>query len=119
MTGFDVGGRLPIFGRAGELTPGAIILLIVLLAVAAAVAVVVIRARMNGARHLELTVRARVAEKREARGGMGDCHVTFELAEGEMRELRLTGAQASLLAAGDTGRLTFQGRRFVSFERGK
>lgn len=118
MTGFDVGGRLPIYGRAGELTPGAIILLIVLLAIAAAIVVINIRARMNGARHLELTVKARVAEKREARGGMGDCHVTFELAEGETRQLRLTGAQASLLAAGDTGRLTYRGKEFVSFDKG-
>ena len=116
MAGFDVGGRLPIFGRAGELTPGAIILAIILLAVIAAMAVIAIRTRMNGARTLELTVKARVAEKREARGGMGDCLVTFELAEGETRKLRLTGAQAALLAEGRAGALTYRGKEFISFE---
>ena len=116
MTGFDMGGRLPIFGRVGDVTPGAIILAIVLLAVVAAVMVIVIRTRMNGARTLELTVKARVAGKREAKGGMGDCSVTFALAEGEKRELRLTGAQAALLAEGRTGTLTYRGKEFISFE---
>ena len=47
---------------------------------------------------------------------MGDCLVTFELAEGETRKLRLTGAQAALLAEGRAGALTYRGKEFISFE---
>jgi len=111
------GRRLPFNGRPGEVTPGAVVLAVILLAVAAAVAVVVIRTRMNGARRLELTVRARVATKRETKDGMY-CVVWFDLPEGEKRELRLTASEASLLAEGQEGRLTCRGRRFIQFTRG-
>ena len=116
MTGFDVGGRLPIFGRVVELTPGAIVLLVVLLVAAAAVVVLVVRARMSGARKLELTVKASVAEKREAKGGAGDCFVTFNLPERETMTLKLTASQASLLREGQAGELTVKGGKFVSFQ---
>ena len=44
-------------------------------------------------------------------------YATFQLTNGERVELRLSGRQYSMLAEGDTGTLTMQGRRFISFER--
>lgn len=114
MTGFDMGGRLPISGRVYEMTPGAVVLSVIFLAVAAAVAVFVIRARMNGARKLELTVKATVAEKREAGNGM-DYRVTFALPEGETATLKLSGAEAAPLQEGQAGELTVRGKEFISF----
>ncbi len=115
MTGFDVGGRLPVYGRVGELemSTGMNILFGVLLATAAVIAVFVIRARMNGARKLELTMRATVAEKRE-KGEV--CRVTFALPEGEEVTLKLSAPEAALLREGQAGELTVRGREFISFE---
>ena len=36
---------------------------------------------------------------------------------GDRMELRLSGAEYGMLAEGDRGRLTFQGTRYLSFER--
>ena len=116
MTGFNMGGRLPIFGRVGEPTPGLTIAFYILLAAAAVAVVFIIRARMNDGRHMEVSVKARVADKREIKGGM-DCVVSFELPEGETKALRLAASEATSLAPGDKGKLTYQGKRFVAFEK--
>ena len=44
-------------------------------------------------------------------------YATFEFANGERMELRLPGKQAGLLVEGDRGRLSWQGNRFLGFER--
>ncbi|MBQ7454840.1 MAG: DUF2500 domain-containing protein [Clostridia bacterium] len=116
VMGFDVGGHLPIFGRVGEVSTGMSVLFYILLAAAVVAAVLILRARRSDGRHMELTVKACVAEKREAKNGM-DYVVSFELAEGERRELRLSAAEAGSMAVGDAGRLTFRGRRFIGFDR--
>lgn len=77
-----------------------------------------------------LTVAARVVAKRENvsvhrhhSGGAGHTtrsttyYVTFEFDGGDRSELRLSGQEYGLLAEGDTGLLTFQGTRFVDFQR--
>ena len=75
-----------------------------------------------------LTVEATVVAKRQSfsshRSG-GDhmsttssrYYVTFQVESGDRMELQMTGPEYGMLAEGDRGRLTFQGTRYVSFER--
>lgn len=42
---------------------------------------------------------------------------TFEVESGDRMEFRLQGQEYGLLAEGDAGKLTFQGTRFLGFER--
>ncbi|MBQ8237811.1 MAG: DUF2500 domain-containing protein [Oscillospiraceae bacterium] len=44
-------------------------------------------------------------------------YVTFQVASGDRLELRLAGHQFGLMVEGDRGRLTFQGTRFLDFQR--
>lgn len=44
-------------------------------------------------------------------------YVTFQVASGDRMELMMPGNQFGLLIEGDRGNLTFQGTRFLSFER--
>ena len=44
-------------------------------------------------------------------------YVTFELPSGDRMELKMTGREYGLLAEGDTGMLSFQGTRYLGFER--
>ena len=43
--------------------------------------------------------------------------VTFEVESGDRMELRLAGNEYGLLVEGDKGKLSFQGTRFLGFER--
>lgn len=43
--------------------------------------------------------------------------VTFEVESGDRMELHVSGTEYGMLVEGDTGRLTFQGTRYLSFER--
>ena len=78
----------------------------------------------------KLTVAARVVAKRENvsvhhHHGNGAGHTTrsttyyaaFEFDGGDRMELRLSGQAYGLLAEGDAGLLTFQGTRFLDFQR--
>ena len=44
-------------------------------------------------------------------------YVTFQVESGDRMELRLSGTEYGMLAEGDNGRLTFQGTRYLGFER--
>ena len=44
-------------------------------------------------------------------------YVTFEVESGDRMELRVDGDEYGLLVEGDQGLLTFQGTRFLGFER--
>jgi hypothetical protein len=44
-------------------------------------------------------------------------YATFEVESGDRMELPLSGHEYAMLAEGDTGTLTFQGTRFLGFER--
>ena len=44
-------------------------------------------------------------------------YVAFQVESGDRMELQMTGPEYGMLAEGDRGRLTFQGTRYVSFER--
>ena len=43
--------------------------------------------------------------------------VTFQVESGDRMELEVPGGESGLLIEGDTGLLTFQGTRFLGFER--
>ena len=73
-----------------------------------------------------LTVPATVVAKREdyrrRRSGNHTSHrtwyyVTFQVESGDRMELNLQGYEYGLLVEGDRGNLTFQGTRFLRFER--
>lgn len=78
-----------------------------------------------------LTVEARVVTKRyrvsnhhhnNANGGMHTTHsttyyVTFQVESGDRMELCVSGSEFGMLVEGDYGRLTFQGTRYIGFER--
>ena len=71
-----------------------------------------------------LTTQARVVNRREDyrrhsrdMGGWTNYFVTFEVPSGDRMELEMEGEQYGLIAEGDEGQLTFQGTRFISFER--
>lgn len=44
-------------------------------------------------------------------------YVTFEVESGDRMELKVQGFDFGMLVEGDEGRLTFQGTRFLGFER--
>ena len=44
-------------------------------------------------------------------------YVTFQVESGDRMELHMTGQEYGLLVEGDRGRLTFQGTRYLGFER--
>ncbi|MDO5785511.1 MAG: DUF2500 domain-containing protein [Eubacteriales bacterium] len=43
--------------------------------------------------------------------------VTFEVESGDRMEFSVTGSEYGMLAEGDRGKLSFQGTRYLSFER--
>ena len=45
-------------------------------------------------------------------------YVTFQVDSGDRLELHVAGHQFGLMIEGDRGKLTFQGTRFLDFERG-
>ena len=78
-----------------------------------------------------LTVSATVVAKRtnvsrRRHGGVNEHHhhhtstwyyVTFQVESGDRMELSMTGQEYGLLIEGDRGNLTFQGTRYLGFER--
>lgn len=44
-------------------------------------------------------------------------YVTFQVESGDRMELQLAGQEYGLLVEGDSGKLTFQGTRYLGFER--
>ena len=71
-----------------------------------------------------LTVSAQVVSKRtRVSGGSGDLmtsttyYATFQVESGDRMEFHVTGQEYGLIAEGDNGILSFQGTRYLSFER--
>lgn len=78
-----------------------------------------------------LTVAATVVSKRTAvtyhqHGGVNEPHhhhastwyyVTFQVQSGDRMEMQLSGPEYGMLAEGDVGMLSFQGTRYLGFER--
>ncbi len=72
---------------------------------------------------VEVTVVAKRNHYSHRRNGNGPArrsttyYATFQVASGDRMELQLTGQEYGLLVEGDRGKLTFQGTRFLGFER--
>lgn len=78
-----------------------------------------------------LTVEARIVAKRTSvthahhPAGNNTMHmsssttyyVTFQVESGDRMELHMSGREYGMLAEGDFGKLTFQGTRYLGFER--
>ena len=78
-----------------------------------------------------LTVEAQVVTRRTNVGSRGvgeeagssyhhrytDYYVTFQVESGDRMELEVAGEEYGLLVEGDRGKLTFQGTRYLGFER--
>ena len=69
-----------------------------------------------------ITVPAEVVGKRDHRshhrgGHSTTYYVTFQVESGDRMELHVAGSEFGLLREGDRGKLTFQGTRFLGFER--
>lgn len=70
-----------------------------------------------------LTVEAKVISKRtdisHHHNSMSSTryYVTFQVDSGDRMELSVTGLEYGMLAEGDVGKLSFQGTRYLSFER--
>ncbi len=71
-----------------------------------------------------LTVEAEVVTKRTSVHGGGEHshastshYVTFQVDSGDRMELPVTGPEYGMLVEGDRGRLTFQGTRYLGFQR--
>ncbi|MCL2022798.1 MAG: DUF2500 domain-containing protein [Oscillospiraceae bacterium] len=80
-----------------------------------------------------LTVDAKVVTKRTSVTGINSVHgdgvhhhhadinttyyATFQVVSGDRMELRLNGRQYGQLAQGDFGKLTFQGTKYLDFQR--
>lgn len=65
-----------------------------------------------------LTVNAFVIAKRTAPvGGTTFCYVTFQMESGDRMEFFVLPQEYGLLVEGDKGKLTYQGTRYLGFER--
>ena len=71
-----------------------------------------------------LTVEAMVVGRRDHRSGGGHNHsahttyyITFQVESGDRLELNIPADRYGYIVEGDRGKLTFQGTRFISFER--
>ena len=90
-------------------------------------AVIVIRSLMqwNKNNHApRLTVEATVVGRRQHRSSGSQNHsghtsyyITFQVESGDRMELAIPVSDFGYIVEGDRGRLTFQGTRFLSFER--
>lgn len=70
-----------------------------------------------------LNVRAKVLGKRTAVRGGGETraysqyYITFEVGSGDRLELKVKDTDYGMLVEGDQGELTFQGTRYLGFDR--
>lgn len=67
-----------------------------------------------------LSVTARVVAKRvNVSQDSTRYYVTFQVESGDRMELHVSGTEYGQIAEGDTGILSFQGTRFLTFERNR
>ncbi|NLM85057.1 MAG: DUF2500 domain-containing protein [Clostridiales bacterium] len=112
------------------------LIFLIVIAIAVVYAVRAIRQWSKNNRSPRLTVPATVVGKRmdvstskaPVAGDISGAHgysttssttyyVTFQVQSGDRMELRVGGKDYGLLTKGDAGNLTFQGTRFLSFDR--
>ena len=84
----------------------------------------IITAAKNSASPVAAEKAAAVAKRQMTAGGFNggystSYYVTFEFSGGERTEFSVKGKEYGMIAEGDTGILSYQGTRFISFERTK
>lgn len=122
------GGSDPAFHSVGIVVP--IVFLLAIVLIGAVIAKGILQWLRNN-RSPVLTVEARVLNLRvRVSGGthdMGDgilrddtrtgYYATFEVSSGDRMEFAVGGGEYGLLSQGDMGSLTFQGTRYLGFQR--
>ena len=129
MFDFDsFGGSDPVFHMVGIVVP--VVFLLVIVLIGAVIAKGILQWLRNN-RSPVLSVQARVANLRmRVSGGShmaGDgltaghattsYYATFEVESGDRMEFSVGGEEYGLLSQGDAGILTFQGTRYLGFQR--
>ena len=102
----------------------AVVSLLIFAVIVSIIVAMIVRNRKNNASPI-LTVDATVVAKRTSVSGNGTnnmgaftyYYTTFQVESGDRIELSVSGSEYGMLAEGDTGRLTFQGTRYIGFER--
>ena len=108
-----------------------VVLFVIVIVIFIAEAAIALRRWSKNRSSPRLTVEALVAAKRAGVGrnagtgsfGAADMYsytkyfATFEFESGDRLELPMSGSEYGMIAEGDKGRLTFQGTKFISFER--
>ena len=106
-----------------------IIMFVVVFSIVIAVFVKVLKQKQTNDRSPRLTVNAEVVGKRteisHRHHGSEDhmshtstyYYVTFQVESGDRMELEISGDMYGMLVEGDFGKLTFQGTRFLGFQR--
>ncbi|HPT85251.1 MAG TPA: DUF2500 domain-containing protein [Bacillota bacterium] len=95
----------------------------ILLAILAVTVTTVISRYIRDSKAPKVSAPATVVAKRtqfhgsSGHSGWSTYYATFEFETGDRLELYLPGSEAGLLVEGDKGVLTFQGKRFIKFER--
>jgi len=117
-SGFGIG-----FGAFGVLS---ILIFVVIIGIFVVMAVQGIRTWNKNNHSPRLSVSATIVSKRvDIRHHSNNTlsstryYITFQVESGDRMELAVNGPEFGMLAEGDTGTLSFQGTRFLSFERGK
>ena len=77
----------------------------------------VVAKRMNVSRHHTANAGDVTGAHGYATTSATTYYVTFQVESGDRLELRLSGTEYGQLAEGDTGKLSFQGTRYLGFER--
>lgn len=103
--------------RGGAMEVACLILLLLALCIVATVAASSAAEAYRNRYWPRLTVPARVAATRPEPGSRRHVYVTFQVESGDCLELCVKSMAGNALSTGDTGRLTFQGSRFMSFEK--
>lgn len=67
--------------------------------------------------HAKLVAKRMQVRRRQDHGSFTDYYATFQVESGDRMEMAMPAEEYGLLVEGDIGNLTFQGTRFISFER--
>ena len=107
------------FGMMSRIIP--LMFFLVFIAVFIIIIVTIVKLAGGSARNYNspvLTVFANiVGERADVRNGYTYYYITFQVESGHRMELSVVHTEYGMLAQGDVGRLTFQGDKYMGFER--
>ena len=116
---FNFGHGMGGFGMMGGMV--SLMFFVVFIGVVIIIGMVVVKMlRESGRNHMApiLSVQATVIGKRaEMRNNYTWYYVTFQVESGDRLEYNVMNTEFGMLAEGDSGKLTFQGGRYMGFER--